>query len=291
MNAKRYIRLKEWGVLQDTSKTPQEEYLKGTDGSLAPAPYRLRTDASGFIKTGNSISNSETKRNIIMLGGSFVESLFAPETERFPARVERLLNEDGHTLQVLNGGYSGATLLHVYNIVLNKLVPLFKQTERILLFTSMSDNRPQIDADSYWIKHKMHSPIVSEDNPASYGPQVPANTQPQYALLRSLVGLCQEFNQEPVVVLSPFRYAEPWQDEFLAKRFDSVEKLEKYYSRYNEINDTARRAAVSMEVPCIDLAGTIEGDPRLFYDTLHLNLRGHKIVSEVLATELKKILQ
>lgn len=290
MDSKRQIRLKEWGLLVNTFKTPQDSYLRGTDGSLSNQPYHLETDVTGFIKTGNVISNPGSKKKVILLGGSFVESLFAPETQRFPSQVERKLHDAGHSLQVLNGGYSGATLLHVYNTVLNKVIPLFKYTERILLFTSMSDNRPQIDADSYWIKHKLHSPLVSDGNPDVYGPQVPADTQPQFALLRSLIQLCQEFGQQPIIVLSPFRYAAPGVDDFLTKHFDSEEKLLSYYGRYTEINDTAKRAAISMGVHYIDLAKAIEGRPKLFYDTLHLNSKGHQVVADILTKELVSLL-
>lgn len=290
MDSKRYIRLKEWGLLQDTSKTPQDSYLQKTDGSLRGEPYPLRTDSAGFIRTGNDIPNPGAKRKIVMLGGSFVESLFARETQRFPSQVEKLLNEDGLPLQVLNGGYSGATLLHVYNIVLNKVVPLFQYTERVLLFTSMSDNRPQIDADSYWIKHKMHSPIVHDQATDTYGPQVPANPQPQFALLRSLITLCMEFKQEPIVVLSPFRNAALGTDKYLADLFQTEEKLSKYRDRYSEINETARKAAMSMSIPSIDLATPLNGRPDLFYDTFHLNPSGHTVIAKLLTDELKNIL-
>ena len=290
MDSKRYIRLKEWGLSQDTFKTPQDSYLEHTDGSLSCEPYHLQTDSAGFIRTGNTIPNPESKRKIVMLGGSFVESLFSRETLRFPSQVEKILNEDGHPFQVLNGGYSGATLLHVYNIVLNKVIPLFRDTERVLLFTSMSDNRPQIDADSYWIKHKMHSPIVHDRATTSYGKQVPANTEPQFALLRSLIALCNEFGQEPIVVLSPFRYAPLGADSFLTDLFRTEESLSKYRDRYNEINETAKRAAHSMNVRTIDLAAALSGRPSLFYDTLHLNPSGHTVVAELLTDELKKLL-
>ena len=193
MDERRYIRLKEWGISLDTTKTPSNEYLKSTDGSLAQEAFRLRTDENGFIKTGNEVPDPGRKRKVILLGDSFVESLFEHERLRFPSLFEDQLQRTGFPFVVLNGGYSGENLLHTYNIFLNKVVPLLKYTEKVIFFTSMIDNRAMTSQSSYWSSHTIHAPILDPRNTSRATQMVPPSTVSQRILFRSVLELCQAF--------------------------------------------------------------------------------------------------
>lgn len=98
-SVKRVIRFKEWGVWVDTTKQPKAAQLASSDGTLEDDKFRLRTNTAGFILSGNTLTNSGSLKKIITLGGSFVESLYAHETDRFPAQLERMLNEPKEALQ------------------------------------------------------------------------------------------------------------------------------------------------------------------------------------------------
>lgn len=278
---RRYIRLKEWGISKDMVKEPTDSYMSGTDGSLEKKPYRLRTDSQGFILTGNQLENPGAKKKVILLGGSFVESLFEEEDQRFPAILERMLGETGLDYQVLNAGYSGENLLHSYNLFLNKVIPLLRYTETVVFFTSMSDNRALLSTESYWSKHKMHAPIIdSRNNERTQWSDVP-DPRPQEVLFRSVLSLCREMGTEPLVVLSPFRQAEPGTDDFLDERFPDAEALAKYHSNYSLINSTAFKVAEDLKVPVLDACREFAASPRLFYDTLHLNTIGHRRMAQI----------
>lgn len=289
MVVRRTIRLKEWGVFEDTYKTPSDEYMEKTDGSLLQQPYRLRTDYLGFIDNGNEISNRGSKRSLICLGGSFVESLFCEETLRFPSQLERKLVDD-ENLIVLNGGYSGATLLHSYNILLNKIIPLLPYCDRVLLFTAMSDNHPQTQARSYWLDQKMHAPILDPRNGNVLKPSRTRHSAHQSALLASMIELCRQFGHNPVVVLTPFRTSEYGGDNFLTNIFREEEAYRQYCSGYEQINRTAKVTAERAGVHVIDATRHFVNKPEYFYDTLHLNLAGQTFMSDLLSEKLQAVL-
>lgn len=278
---RRYIRLKEWGISKDMLKEPTDSYMSGTDGSLEKKPYRLRTDSQGFILTGNPLKNPGAKKKIVLLGGSFVESLFEEEDQRFPAILERALAETGLDYQVLNAGYSGENLLHSYNLFLNKIIPLLRYTETVVFFTSMSDNRALLSTDSYWSKHKMHAPIIDPRNNDRTEWSDAPNPKPQEVLLRSALNLCRELGTEPLIVLSPFRQAASGEDDFLDELFPDAESLARYHSNYRLINSTAAQVAEELKVPVLDACREFAASPRFFYDTLHLNTKGHRRMAEI----------
>ncbi|WCZ39365.1 hypothetical protein CJEDD_08885 [Corynebacterium jeddahense] len=282
MDERRYIRLKEWGISQDTTKTPSNEYLRSTDGSLAQEAFRLRTDENGFIKTGNEVPDPGRKRKVILLGDSFVESLFEHERLRFPSLFEDQLQKTGFPFVVLNGGYSGENLLHTYNIFLNKVVPLLKYTEKVIFFTSMIDNRAMTSQSSYWSSHTMHAPILDPRNTSRATQMVPPSTVSQRILFRSLLELCQAFGGKPLVVLSPFRSADLGVDPYLDALFPDSSGHTQYIEHYNLINLAARETAAELKVPTLDASSEFIGATENFYDTLHLNTTGQQKMATLL---------
>ena len=150
-----------------------------------------------------------------------------------------------------------------------------------MFFTSMSDNRALLSTESYWSKHKMHAPILdSRNNERTQWSDVP-DPRPQEVLFRSVLSLCREMGTEPLVVLSPFRQAEPGTDDFLDERFPDAEALAKYHSNYSLINSTAFKVAEDLKVPVLDACREFAASPRLFYDTLHLNTIGHRRMAQI----------
>lgn len=286
---KRSIRFKEWGVFEDTIKRPKPEQVERSDGTLVAEDYRLRTDMNGFIRTGNDHPNAGSMKKIITLGDSFVESLYAHEQDRFQSRVERNLHSSGKNFSVWNGGYSGSTLLHSFNVFMNKVAPLLPAVESVLIFTAMSDQRTQVNKRSYWLNDSTHAPVLDPRN--RYAPDdAPVSAKKQQQLLSGFISMARSFGHDPVVVLTPFRAADYHEDAFTNWLHKDQDKYDKYLDRLNLINTTAEEVANSMGVGVIDLHSRMSHDARNFYDTLHLNARGQEVIADLLTTDLQSVL-
>lgn len=124
----RYVRLKETPLEVERFHTPSETYRKACDDSLELGPFVQRGTADGFLDTGNARPGAN--RNLVMVGGSFVESMFSNELARFPSQIERTLPSEW---QVCNAGYSGMTTLHILPLLAAKLVPYVVPNGKILI--------------------------------------------------------------------------------------------------------------------------------------------------------------
>lgn len=289
-NQRRHIRLKEWGVLAEEVKQPSQVYLLGTDGSLPDAPYQLRTNVQGFLRTGNDLPGLAARRKIVMLGGSFVESIYAHEKDRFPSVAERSLEyQRPGKLEVWNGGYSGSTSLHVFNIVVNKLRPFFQYVDKVVLFTAMSDAASIQREASFWAKDKMYSPIIGPGLSDSY----PLDASPSGADLRriwkSMIAFLNSFEVDVLVVGSPVRNSAYEDDDFISRQYDSETQYKDQLKVWDLITDTALAEARSSGVDSLDLrlALGLDGTNRdYFYDMLHLNSAGHEALGNIIADYL-----
>lgn len=280
----RYIRLKEWGISIDTTKQPKIEQIKQSDGTLLDKPFRLRTNSEGFIYSGNDLPDLGGRVKITLLGGSFVESLYADETDRFASQLERQM-VNRWNLEVWNGGYSGATLLHSFNIFVNKIIPHLGYTEELLIFTAMSDQRTLVHTDSYWVPDPTHAPVIDERNKPVTGNRE-ATSKDQRRLLGAFRSVALGYGIDPILVTSPFRHAKFEDDVFSQRLYGSKDNHELAMAKLHMINDEARSFARSQSAPLFDLAAHIDGNPAYFYDDMHLNHLGQKAVADFLEEKL-----
>jgi predicted O-methyltransferase YrrM/lysophospholipase L1-like esterase len=290
MTGSRTIRFKEWGVLVAEMKSPTQAYLDVSDSSLGPGPFTLRTDSEGFIRTGNQLENRGAMKKIVMIGDSFVESLFVDEKDRFCSNLERQLNHDGLTLECLNAGYSGSTLLHSFNVFMNKVVPLIPYTRRILIFTAMSDVRTLRRKQSYWAQDRTHAPIVEERN-RTVGFDRDPSTEQMQPLLETFIQAVRAFGQEPIIVGTPFRSGDYDEDHLMKVVHKSREEFLASQLQMKMINQAARKIATAMGVHFIDAEQALEGKFELFYDNLHLNAAGQKVMANFLFDALGRVLK
>ncbi|MGP5704060.1 SGNH/GDSL hydrolase family protein [Glutamicibacter arilaitensis] len=286
---KRVIRFKEWGVWVDTTKQPKAAQLASSDGTLEDDKFRLRTNTAGFILSGNTLTNSGSLKKIITLGGSFVESLYAHETDRFPAQLERMLNEPKERYEVWNGGYSGSTLLHSLNVFVNKVIPVLKYSEQVMLFTAMSDQRTLVHKDSYWLKDVTHAPVIDPRN-ASPKENREATTEDQERLLRAFVMLSRHYDHELILVASPYRDKSFEDDAYTRRIYKDPAAQAKALSKLRMINETARLVSADMGVTLLDAERSLHGDPRFFYDSMHLNSLGQEAMANFLHEKLARLL-
>ncbi|MGV0428317.1 SGNH/GDSL hydrolase family protein [Corynebacterium pyruviciproducens] len=289
MGFKRQIRFKEWGVELETTKTPTDDYMRGTDGSVKQEPYLLRTDTEGFILTGNEFHNYGGMRKVVLLGDSFVESLFCEEKQRFASILEAKFHSDGSNLQVWNAGYSGATLLHIFDLFVNKIVPLLQYVEKVVVFTGSSDQRTLGRARNYWTRDRTHSPIIDPRN-FRHETESKQTTEHLERLLGAFIDFARTYDTEICVVLTPFRFARFGEDEFLDRVHSNSEKHQAALNQLRLINSAAKSVCEAKGISIIDGQSYLEKDPRLFYDSVHLNPVGQSKFAEFLFSELKRIL-
>lgn len=279
---RRSIRFKEWGVLVDTQKRPKSEQLQGSDGTLLDADFRLRTNNEGYIVSGNDLPNTGGKPKLITLGGSFVEALYAHETDRFGSQMERNLNGSGMNLEVWNGGYSGSTLLHSFNVFINKVIPSLRYVDQVIIFTAMSDQRTQVHTDSYWIKDKTHAPILESRN-SNILQNRDATAEDQERLLNLFILATRAYKHEPIIVASPYRAAPFNEDEFTRRLHKTPEIYTESLRRLRMINDTARKVSRRLSVTLWDADKELRGSAAYFYDSMHLNSDGQEKMSNFLS--------
>src|SRR5580704_18039717 len=153
----RAIRLKEFPKSTEIVNTPPDWYVSARDSSLLRQPYKISTDENGFI-----LPEPPSKPNcpaVIFLGDSVLEGMFSLPEDRICSQLQQILaKEKSIDVTVLNGGYSGATILHSFNTFMNKIIPL--QPAAVVLMTGMVDFDCSLFKASFWSKDCWIEPII-----------------------------------------------------------------------------------------------------------------------------------
>lgn len=214
-----------------------------------------------------------------MLGGSFVESMFVDELDRFPSIVERGLPEEW---QVLNGGYSGMTTLHLLPLLTSKVPTVMSPGSKLLLFIGQSDVNAMGSAGIYWSDSKTLAPI----EPRTFEPFSPWG--PKEAVERTvdaLLSVAEAFDFDYGVVASPFRDGDFSNDPVLRATYRRQRALyERAVERRRFIQDIAQQVTEFHGRPYFDGQSVVE--PNDFYDVIHLNSKGQYVFAEALSSWL-----
>lgn len=269
----RKIRLKEWGACADITKRPNEKQLHGSDGSLEDREFRLRTNSEGFITSGIENHSNATRQKLICLGGSFVESLYVREPDRFLAQWERRLHLAGIHAQVWNGGRSGATLLHSFNVFVNKVLPIMEPDDQVLIFTAMSDMKTLKQNDSYWAPDSVYSPLADPRHSMVPDDRAPS-TRDHEMLLSAFIEFARSYGIEPIIVTSPYRRSTYDFDPYLRSLYEDESQFQQDQSLKSMINMSARKVAEATCSTLFDAEAEFLESPGCFYDELHLNVLG-----------------
>lgn len=282
---KRFIRLKELAPHTDVEHTPSEKYLRYTDGTLGAGPFRCRTDMDGFIITGNPSLEGQA---LVFLGDSFVESMYEVETQRFVARAERTLNSVGTPRRCLNAGYSGSTSLQLLNVLVNKIYPCIGRAGDIVFFVPQNDAEVLYLEGTYWVNTPRHAPIVP---PSSASPlHIDFAQHDLMSVLEVLVSICRTLGLRLILATSPFRDTPYEADVRVWRKFGSPEWHSRVQSFRRGVVATVRDVAEKTQVPLLDIADALAGDPRYFYDDLHLNSLGQEYVGSLVTDGLRELL-
>lgn len=275
---KRTVRLKQQPAGIDDILVPPDIYIEKTDGSLAQVGYRRRTTTDGYLETGVEVVPG--RPTLFVLGGSFVESMYCPESERF---VSRLAQDSGWN--VLNGGYSGMTTLQLVVAVLSKIAGQAKEGDCLLAFVPLSDINPLLKQGSYWLSDSTYTAI----QPA-LGSELEPSTTHLSALLKCMESFTRHMGLKMILGVSPLRdcaFDQAWIRNLYRRNslaFSNARRVA------GEINETVRREAHELGLDILDVDAYLEGNPNFFYDELHLNQNGQAEVARFASERLRTVL-
>lgn len=274
---RRSVRLKEWGASTDRWLKPKVEYLEKTT-NLPAKYYRLRTDENGFIASGNQ-SRQTQENDWIFLGASFVESVFNDEDKRFCAIVEKILKGQGINIRCRNGGYSGATSLHLLNVVMNKVIPL--SPKKMIFFVPTNDSTALRYKSSYWTNHKQLSPILPYEHHFTSEHLCPSD--PLFITLDILNFAVAKIKCELIICTTPHRHKDYEADTWLRGRFPDRLVFERIANERKHVNQMARQWSSENSVKLLDLEHELDNFSEYSYDDRHLTNEGSVVVAEMIA--------
>ena len=154
---RRYINLREILPGVDTVDVPPDRAVRESDG-LVQKPYRVRTDAQGFMLPYNRYEKPDL--SLIFLGGSTVACIYVEEENRFPYLVGQLLEQKtGKKITSINSGVGGNNSLHSLDILLNKIIPL--RPDAVVMMHNINDLVALIYDRTYWSKNPTRAAIVN----------------------------------------------------------------------------------------------------------------------------------
>ncbi|MBE2893675.1 SGNH/GDSL hydrolase family protein [Pasteurellaceae bacterium NCTC 11878] len=116
---KRTIRIKEFKPSILRVHVPEDSYIKKSTGLQENIAYMQKTDDQGFLKSYLDLSSNN---KVVIIGDSFVETIFVNESKRIHSLVEeKLLKNFYKNIKVYNAGVSGATGINILNTIINKI--------------------------------------------------------------------------------------------------------------------------------------------------------------------------
>jgi lysophospholipase L1-like esterase len=154
---RRYINLREILPGVDTVDVPTDKTVRESD-DLVQKPYRVRTDARGFMLPYNRYEKPDLK--LIFLGGSTVACIYVEEENRFPYLVGQLLEQKtGKKITSINSGVGGNNSLHSLDILINKIIPA--RPGVVVMMHNINDLVALIYDRTYWSKNPTRAAIVN----------------------------------------------------------------------------------------------------------------------------------
>ncbi|WP_146233295.1 SGNH/GDSL hydrolase family protein [Arthrobacter psychrolactophilus] len=282
---KRYIRLKELPPSTERFHTPSEEQIECSDSSLVVEPYICRVDDQGFMKTG--FEGGSHLQPIVIMGDSFVESMYSAEELRFVSQVERNLNEDSEKYRFLNAGYSGSTSLQLLNSLINKVYPTVGPGSTIVFFAPHSDRDNLYKDGSYWNGSQRGAALLPASGVGN--PQLVHEIEAFSSVLTLLAAASKALQLNLILGTAPFRVADFASDAPLRRLYRrSRENYELGLQRRRAFCAEVRNFSRENNLPLIDGEIALAGDASYFYDELHLNSTGHEKFAEFVSPELAK---
>jgi hypothetical protein len=257
---KRSIRLKEFIPNKLNIHTPSDNFLAEKSGLNPNRCYITEIDHDGFIVSHPRVTNLP---KIILMGDSSIENKYCDVSCRVQNLLQYKILRAGYSYEVINSGYSGANLLHLLNVFLNKIVKY--ESARVVLFAPSNDLNA-LEAESlYWSNDKFTGnmypvqEVVSKLQSSSTNKGLATYEK----VLRCICEVAKIFNIDLMLG-------------------GVISKSRTKYSRFDQLfKNVASEYALSF----IDFGGVSDFDKvydRGFYDWLHLNELGSAVLGDVL---------
>lgn len=277
---RRHIRLKEFSPLVQRSMSPTEDYLSQTNGTLPPGNYKLTANADGFL-----IDPKHAKRpgpKLFVLGDSFVECSFIHEGSRFCDVLNQKLGPAPGVC--FNAGYSGATSLNLYNVLINKIVD--KDPHSVLFVLPSNDPLSLLNGNGYWnLNDRRYAPVL----PVRRGPpavgEFEQNAGQLAPLLETMCGLSDAFGFNLHLATTPFVSTQYEELAWFRRRHKTRETYEGLMERRRVLNQVVRNTAQKCRKDLIDLEAILT-DTEMFYDDVHVNEQGSLHLADILMQRL-----
>jgi GR25 family glycosyltransferase involved in LPS biosynthesis len=265
---KRTIRLKEYPPTESLAHTPSDDYVKVRNHALAQKPYVLETDAFGFIR--GSQCSPGAAHSVVVLGDSVVEGMYLDPDDRFCAKLEHILRgQYAVDVVVRNGGYSGATTLHMLNVFLNKIIPL--KPDLVILMTGIVDVDVASLEASFWSQDCWIEPLVHVGTLSTWRDEnkLPAPTfVDRRRLLDLFSAAARSFGIELWFATIPHRQDDEVDPASTRARVS--------------MNEVTRAAARAGRHTLCDLEAHLADRSDIFQDGFHLNAAGGEAVARSL---------
>ncbi len=154
---RRYINLREILPHVDAVDVPPDRAVRTSD-DLVQKPYRVRTDANGFMLPYNHYDKPDL--TLVFLGASTTACIYVDEDQRYPYLVGQLLEQKtGKKITSINSGVGGNNSLHSIDILLNKIIPM--KPDVVVMLHNINDLVTLIYDKTYWGKNPTRQPIVN----------------------------------------------------------------------------------------------------------------------------------
>jgi hypothetical protein len=290
----RAIRLKEFPKSTEIFNTPPDWYVAARDSSLVQQQYKIKTDENGFIlPEPTSKPNCPT---VIFLGDSVLEGMFSLPEDRLCSRLQNILaKENGIDVTVLNGGYSGATILHSFNTFMNKIIPL--RPAAVVLMTGMVDFDVALFKASFWSRDCWIEPIIEIGENSQWRDPDKRN-EPRFEDQKRLMAMFSAASRifEVPVWYATLPHRQVFAGAYVEKAFKDRSAFDREVSLRQGVNDVTREAALRDGVPLFDLELDLARRTDIFYDMFHLNPVGGEVVARSMikcgfAERLKGVIQ
>jgi len=263
-STKRSIRLKELKTNLSKVYEPSEEYLAKNPKLCPKEVFYVKTDNEGCQP---SVFGNNSEKKLYLLGASTVESIYLRQSARPHSLIEENLLALGYDYEVKNLGASGATLLHILNLITNKLA---KNPGNTLILTPPSNDSTCLTfKDEYWSDHWSYAAILPATAKHLAGVK-PINIE-TYRKLLSLIKLtCDIFDLKLVLTT-------------IVHSGDST--------ALRNLNEVIREFSSQTGVTLIDLEEQMAAPDDLYYDSLHFLSAGASLFSTTICNHLQPILQ
>jgi hypothetical protein len=275
---RRAIRLKEYPPTSVIGNIPPDWYLQAKDSTLEKGEYIIRTDHNGFILAGEHYISSDIQ--IVVLGDSIVEAMYVAEHSRMCSCLETSLTDAiGLPVQILNGGYSGATSLHLLNVFLNKVVPL--KPAAVILMTSVLDADVAVRKGDYWNTDCWLEPLLDIDHHNTtrdneFRSVSDFSSRPRLLSLFQTAGAL--FDIPVWFATAPHRQL--FQGEYVEKTFKNRSDFDAEVAQRRAVNAITRQFALENKAVLFDLEVSMIDMCDIYYDMFHHNARGGPVAAK-----------